>query len=63
MQSNKQFINFLFLNVMDILQDVVCGAGRLYCVILTGVSIILSTPFISMRVGLVRDTPLSLSPK
>ncbi len=36
---------------MIILEDVVCGAVELHSVILTGVSVILCTSFISMMLG------------
>lgn len=36
---------------MIIMEDGVSAAVELYCVILTGISIVLSTLFISVRVG------------
>lgn len=61
MQSNKLVLRNLFerLNFMIISEDVVSGAFELFCIILTGVSINLSTPVISMRVSPITADPSS----
>lgn len=56
MQSKIEYLHkgiqqfLLKLNFIITLETAVCGAFGLYCIVILAVSIILSTPFISMRV-------------
>ena len=46
----KVFVEAVSINFMVMFEAVLCGAVELYCVTLTGVSMILSNPFMG-RVG------------